>query len=225
MIPIKDSTRTRTFPVINTTLILTNIFVFIWMLTLSQAEAVETAYSLGLIPARFNAFLTEGRLLSALSPVITYQFLHGGWFHLISNMLYLWVFGDNVEDNLGHIPYLIFYLLVGGIAGLAQFYFNPLSTVPIVGASGAVAGILGAYLLICPHARVLTIIPIFFFITMAEIRAVFFLLFWFFLQLFNGLASIGIESVAVAWWAHIGGFLAGVILVKLFIRRAVCEER
>lgn len=225
MIPIKDSTRTRSFPIVNITLILTNIFVFLWMLSLSQTEMVESAYSLGLIPARFGASLAEGRLLGAFAPVITYQFLHGGWFHLIGNMLYLWVFGDNVEDNIGHVPYLIFYLLVGGVAGLAQFYFDPASTIPIVGASGAVAGILGAYLLICPQARVLTIIPIFFFITLAEIRAVFFLLFWFFLQIFNGLASIGIESVTVAWWAHIGGFLAGVVLVKLFVRRAVCEER
>jgi membrane associated rhomboid family serine protease len=225
MIPIKDSTRTRTFPIVNITLILTNIFVFIWMLSLSQAEMVQSAYNLGLIPAQFTGALREGRLLTAITPAITYQFLHGGWFHLIGNMLYLWVFGDNVEDNLGHIPYLIFYLLVGGLAGLTQIYFDPASQIPIVGASGAVAGILGAYLLICPHARVLTVIPIFFFITLAEIRAVFFLLFWFFLQIFNGLASIGLQSVTVAWWAHIGGFLAGVVLIKIFVRRRVCPER
>ncbi len=226
MIPIRDSTRTRSFPVVNITLILTNIMVFLWMLSLTQAEMVESAYSLGLIPAQFNAALREGRLLTAFTPVLTYQFVHGGWFHLIGNMLYLWVFGDNVEDNLGHIPYLFFYLVVGGIAGITQIYLGPISsTIPIVGASGAVAGILGAYLLICPNARVLTIIPIFFFVTLAEIRAVFFLVFWFILQIFNGIATIGIDSVTVAWWAHIGGFLAGVILIRLFVTRTVCEEK
>jgi membrane associated rhomboid family serine protease len=225
MIPIRDSARTRTFPIVNTTLILTNIMVFVWMLSLTQAEMLESAYGLGLIPAQFGQALSEGRLVAAVTPLVTYQFLHGGWFHLIGNMLYLWVFGDNVEDNLGHIPYLFFYLVVGGIAGFAQFSLDSASTIPIVGASGAVAGILGAYLLLCPNARVLTIIPIFFFVTLAEFRAVFFLIFWFVLQIFNGIASIGIDSVTVAWWAHIGGFLAGVILIKLFVRKSVCEEK
>lgn len=225
MIPIRDSARSRSFPIVNTTLILTNILVFLWMLSLSQTEMLESAYSLGLIPVRFAQALNEGRLLAAATPLITYQFLHGGWFHLIGNMLYLWVFGDNVEDNLGHIPYLLFYLVVGSIAGFAQFYLDSASTIPIVGASGAVAGILGGYLLLCPNARVLTIIPIFFFVTLAEFRAVFFLIFWFVLQIFNGIASIGIESVTVAWWAHIGGFLAGVILIKVFVRKSVCQEK
>ncbi len=225
MIPIRDSSRTRTFPIVNITLILTNILVFLWMLSLSQAEMFESAFSMGLIPARFSGALKEQNLFAVVSPLLTYQFLHGGWFHLISNMLYLWVFGDNVEDSLGHVQYLFFYLIVGAVAGVFQVYFDPASTIPIVGASGAVAGILGAYLLICPNARVLTIIPIFFFVTLAEVRAVFFLVFWFILQLFSGIASIGIQNVTVAWWAHIGGFLMGMALIKLFGKRYICEDK
>lgn len=225
MIPLKDSPRTRRFPLVNISLILVNIVVFLWMVTLNQSDTVNLAATSGLVPASFSSALAQRSLPAALSPLVTYQFLHGGWLHLIGNMLYLWVFGDNIEDRLGHLLYLLFYLLVGATAGIIQVLFDPSSAVPIVGASGAVAGILGAYLLSCPNARVLTIIPIFFFITLAEIRAVFFLLFWFILQLFNGIAAIGLQSVTVAWWAHIGGFVAGMLLIKVFGGKYVCEER
>lgn len=145
--------------------------------------------------------------------------------HIGSNMLYLWVFGDNVEDRLGHLRYLVFYLLIGLLAGLAQITFSPQSTVPIIGASGAVAGILGAYAVICPRARVLALVPLFLFLTVTEVPAMLFLGLWFVLQLFSGLTSIGID-MSVAWWAHIGGFLAGALLVRTFSRgrsRAGCS--
>lgn len=225
MIPIKDSSRTHRFPLVNISLILVNVIVFLWMVSLNQSETYNLAITSGLVPASFSSALAQKSFLAAFSPLVTYQFLHGGWIHLIGNMLYLWVFGDNIEDRLGHLFYLLFYLTVGATAGLIQVLFNPSSTVPIVGASGAVAGVLGAYLLSCPNARVLTIIPIFFFITLAEIRAVFFLLFWFILQLFNGIASIGLPSVTVAWWAHIGGFMAGMLFIKLFSKKYACVER
>ncbi len=225
MIPLRDSPKTHRFPLVNTSIIVLNIAIFLWMVSLSQSQLMEFSFSEGLIPANFTQNLFMGNPFAAITSLITYQFLHGGWIHLIGNILYLWVFGDNIEDRLGHGTYLLFYLVVGGVAGLFQVYFNPTSTVPIVGASGAVAGVLGAYLLSCPNARVLTIIPIFIFITIAEIRAVFFLIFWFVIQIFNGVASVGIQNVTVAWWAHIGGFLAGMAFIKLFGGKFVCEER
>ncbi len=225
MIPLKDSPRTRRFPLVNISIILINVIVFLWMVTLNQSDTFNLAATSGLVPVSFSSALAQKSLPAALSPLVTYQFLHGGWFHLIGNMLYLWVFGDNIEDRLGHLFYLLFYLLIGAAAGIIQVLFDPSSSVPIVGASGAVAGVLGAYLLSCPNARVLTIIPIFFFITLAEIRAVFFLLFWFIMQLFNGIATIGLQSVTVAWWAHIGGFVAGMLLIKVFGSKYDCVER
>ncbi len=174
----------------------------------------------GLIPARLVSELGAG-LTAAFLPLVTYQFLHGGWLHLIGNMLYLWVFGDNIEDRVGHFKYLLFYLLTGALAGLIQVFFQPGSGVPIIGASGAVAGVLGAYLVSCPRARVLALVPFFFWIPV-EVPAVTFLGFWFILQVFSGIASIGAE-VAVAWWAHIGGFLAGMLLINYFGKRIHCE--
>lgn len=222
MIPLKDSPKTRRFPIVNTALILLNIVVFVRQLALSQIELETMVFSYGLIPRTLMISLSEGNLMAAASPLLAYQFMHGGWLHIGSNMLYLWVFGDNVEDRVGHVKYLIFYLLMGILAGVAQVVFDPSSAVPIIGASGAVAGILGAYLISCPRARVLALIPIFVIFTLAEIPAVIFLGFWFILQLFSGIASIGV-GVSVAWWAHIGGFIAGIILVNLFGKKIPCE--
>jgi membrane associated rhomboid family serine protease len=185
-------------------------------LTLTERELISLAYTYGLVPAQVMA--SPAGIIS----LISYQFLHGGWFHIGSNMLYLWVFGDNIEDRLGHVKYLVFYLLTGTIAGLAQVLADPASQIPIIGASGAVAGVLGAYLISCPRARVIAIVPLFFFFTLAEIPAIIFLGFWFVLQVFSGVASIGME-VAVAWWAHIGGFIAGLALVGLFGKRIKCH--
>jgi membrane associated rhomboid family serine protease len=153
--------------------------------------------------------------------LLTSQFLHGGWLHLLGNMLYLWIFGDNIEEQLGHLRFLLFYLLTGLIAGLAQVIIEPASVIPIVGASGAIAGVLGGYLMLYPLARVSTFIPIFIFIRV-ELPAILVLGFWFITQFFNGVASIGMPTETgggVAFFAHIGGFIAGFVLVRLFGRK------
>jgi membrane associated rhomboid family serine protease len=222
MIPLKDSPKTKSFPIINIVLILINIYIFIRQLAMTDVTLHAFVFTYGLIPARLLETLASGNLQTALAPLFAYQFMHGGWLHIISNMLYLWVFGDNIEDRLGHFRYLVFYLLMGLLSGLAQVAFDPGSAVPIIGASGAVAGVLGAYLISCPRARVLALIPIFIVFTVAEIPAVIFLGFWFLLQLFQGIATIGVD-ISVAWWAHIGGFVAGALLVSLFGKRTQCE--
>ena len=222
MIPIKDSPRTRTFPIVNTVIIAINIYVFFRQLTLNNNQLVQFVYAYGLIPERFISNISEGSFLAALTPLLAHQFMHGGWLHIGSNMLYLWVFGDNIEDRMGHIRYIIFYLLMGIAAGLTQIFLDTSSAIPVIGASGAVAGILGAYLISCPKARVLALVPILFIFTLAEIPALIFLGFWFILQVFSGIASIGVD-VSVAWWAHIGGFVAGIVFVNLFGKRKTCE--
>lgn len=222
MIPLKDSPKTRRFPIVNTLLIALNIYVFLRQLGLTEAGLHGFVFMYGMVPAQVSRLLGQGAVFSALSPLVSYQFLHGGWLHIGSNMLYLWVFGDNIEDRLGHLKYLFFYLLMGILAGLVQMVLDVRSAVPVIGASGAVAGILGAYLVSCPRARVLAIIPLFIIFTLAELPAVLFLGFWFILQLFSGLATIGV-NVSIAWWAHIGGFLAGVILINFFGKKINCE--
>jgi len=150
------------------------------------------------------------------SAVLTSMFLHGGWLHIIGNMWFLWIFGDNVEDVLGHGKYLLFYLLCGFAAGLTQSFFNPGSRLPMVGASGAIAGVMGAYLVKFPHSRIVTFVLVFVFFTTVEVPAVLMLLYWFFIQLFSGLDTIGYSHLSqggTAWFAHVGGFLAGMLLV------------
>lgn len=219
MIPLRDSTKSRSFPIVNITLILANILVFIWTLGLSAEQQNFIATSYGLIPARVQAQLSAGYPFPVIFlPFITAMFLHGGWLHLLGNMLYLWIFGDNVEDRMGHLPYLIFYLTVGVIGSLAHIMANPGSQIPIIGASGAIAGVLGAYFLAYPRSRILTLVPLLFFITIVQIPAFFFLPIWFILQLVNVYGTTGVAST-VAWWAHIGGFLAGMLLVNLFPRK------
>jgi membrane associated rhomboid family serine protease len=215
VLPLSDHNPSRTTPVINILLIVVNVFFFFW--ELAQGPALEqTLFGLAFIPARF--------WISPLHPVnvigmFLSMFLHGGWLHLGGNMLYLWIFGDNIEDRLGHFRYLIFYLLCGIIATVAHAVFNPSSRMPSIGASGAIAGVLGAYILLFPKARVTTLIPIFFFITVREIPAVIVLGLWFVLQLFVGVASLGVAEAAnaggVAYFAHIGGFVAGMVLIAV----------
>lgn len=217
MIPLRDSTRSQHFPYINMALIVLNILIFFKEITLTSQKLNHFFYVFGIVPAKVEAQLAAGTPLLPLAlPFITAMFLHGNWLHIIGNMLYLWVFGDNVEDRLGHFPYLIFYLLVGIAGSTAHIIANPSSQVPIIGASGAIAGVLGAYFLSFPQARILTLVPLFFFITIIEVPALFFLFFWFLIQLLNGLSNAGLTANPVAWWAHVGGFLAGTILVKFF---------
>lgn len=215
MIPIKDVNPRRRFPIVNVTLIILNVVVFFFELQLG--ERIEKLFFLfGLIPAEVTtALATNSFSIAILLTFFTSLFLHGGWMHLLGNMLYLWVFGDNVEDKLGHFRYLIFYILSGIGASLLHVFIDPLSTIPTIGASGAIAGVLGAYMLLFPRARVITVIPIFIFLQVAELPAFLLIAFWFVIQFFNGLLSLGFQTAGmggVAWWAHIGGFVVGIIL-------------
>ncbi len=223
MIPIGDSPRSRTLPLVNWTLIALNILVFLFELSLPSRALDRFLLVWGAVPARiWGALLGQGDPFWLLT-LVTSQFLHGGWAHILGNMLYLWVFGDNVEDRMGHLRYLAFYLLCGVIAGLVQTLVLFGSRVPLIGASGAIAGVLGAYLVLFPGARVTVLAPYFFFgLGFFEVPAAVLLVMWFLLQFVNGLAAITTASPSVGgigWWAHIGGFVAGWLLVRLFARR------
>ncbi|MCL6638922.1 MAG: rhomboid family intramembrane serine protease [Firmicutes bacterium] len=214
--PLKDDIPSRTFPVVNTLLIIANLAVFLYEASLG-GHFDAFIYRHGVIPAQLVAY---GFTADQVERLTTAMFLHGGWFHVLSNMLYLWIFGDNVEDRMGHARYLLFYLLTGYVATLAHVFYVPFSKAPLVGASGAIAGVLGAYLVLFPHARVLTLVFILFFIQIVPIPAVIFLGIWFLLQVLNGTAGLSAQGAqTVAFWAHVGGFVAGMLLVKLFARR------
>lgn len=218
MIPLRDNVPSRRRPWLTIALIAANIAVFWHELTLGPTvrEFFETQ---GLVPARF--FATADWSLRAQMLLIP-MFIHVGWLHFAGNMLYLWIFGDNIEDRMGRIPYLVFYLAGGAAASFAQLALDPRSTIPIVGASGAISAILGAYLRLFPWARVLTVIPIFLFWQLIEIPALFFLVVWFVTQLANGTLALSATAQTgggPAWWAHIGGFAAGFLLARLFAPR------
>ena len=220
MLPIKDTVPSRTFPIVNSILIGLNVLVFIWLTSLNPREQASVA-TYALIPKRF--LLDLGNPSEYLT-LITSMFMHGGWAHLFSNMLALYIFGDNVEDRLGSGRYLFFYLLCGLAAAFAHIFFNANSSLPTVGASGAISGILAAYLIFFPSSRVITLIFIFFLPWFVEIPAIFYLGIWFLSQLLNGLFAVvsGVQAMGgVAWWAHIGGFVAGLILGPLLARRYV----
>ncbi len=220
MIPLKDTIPSKGFPAVNIAIIITNVLVFLYQQTLAPQELYRFIYQYGTVPQQLTGglqmFVSTGFhwsvLWTALFPLITANFLHGGWLHLIGNMLYLWVFGDNIEGRLGHPGYLFTYLAMGAGSQLLHLISAPLSPVPLIGASGAIAGVLGAYFILYPHSRVLTLVPLGFFITLIRIPAVIFLALWFLLQLANvftaGIAP-GMQQ-PVAWWAHIGGFIIGV---------------
>jgi membrane associated rhomboid family serine protease len=213
MIPIRDQIPTRQVPVVNYLLIAANVVVFILMYLAGSQQQDALAYKFALIPANVTAGLDAGDI----SDIFTSMFMHAGLAHIIGNMLYLWIFGDNVEDAMGHVKYLLFYLFGGVVASFAHVLTNPNSQIPTVGASGAIAAVLGAYLVLYPRSRVLTIIPLGFFMRMTTVPASIVLGLWFILQLFSGVLSMGgPEDVGgVAFWAHIGGFLTGVVLAKL----------
>lgn len=224
MFPLRDTVRSRTFPAVNYGLIAINVLIFLIEASLGPRGFDNVINILGIVPAR----LSLSQPLS-LFTLFTSMFLHGSWFHLISNMWTLYIFGDNVEDRMGTVRYLVFYLLAGVISGVVHIVVSitvygidsPLARIPTVGASGAIAGVLGAYLILYPRSRVITLIPLLILPWFVEIPAFIFLGFWFFSQLSSGLLSLGSYGVfgGIAWWAHIGGFIVGVLLVKLFIRR------
>jgi len=207
MFPIRDTQPSYSRPIVTILIIVLNVMVFLYEFTLDEYSRNYFIANYGLIPARFHA-----------SAVITSMFLHGGWLHILGNMWFLWIFGDNIEDVLGHAKYLVFYLLCGIAAGLTQTVFNVGSRLPMVGASGAIAGVMGAYLVKFPRARIVTLVFVFFFITTIDVPATLMLLYWFFIQIFNGIGTIGYSHLSqggTAWFAHVGGFIAGIILVNL----------
>lgn len=213
MIPIRDINPSKTYPVVTYSLILVNVFVFI--IEISQGSGITRfIYYYGLVPARYTiseyaAYFTPTQQIVSL---VTFMFLHGGFWHLLGNMWSLYIFGDNIEDRLGPLRFFIFYVLCGLFSGFFHFIANYYSNVPTIGASGAIAGVMGAYFILFPHSRILTLIPIFFIPYFIEIPAFFFLGIWFLLQLVNASAKAG----GIAWWAHIGGFIMGIVLLKLF---------
>ena len=215
MIPLYDTLRSRRFPLVNWMLIILNGMVFYYELKLGEEGLFRFIHTWGLVPFQLASTPAETWLT-----LITSMFLHGGWFHILSNMWMLLIFGDNVESRMGSGGYLIFYLLCGIAAALTQTYLSMASTTPVIGASGAIAGILGAYLILFPRSRIASLVPILFIFTIIEIPAVLFLGFWFVSQLFSGWQSLqGADMSSVAWWAHIGGFVFGMLAVHLFARR------
>ncbi len=223
MIPLRDDNPSHSKPYVSITFIALCVLVFLWQVSLGTVGGQHAIYAFGLIPAvLFGAeqLPPELRLVPAELTVFTSMFMHGGWMHLIGNMLYLWIFGDNVEDSMGHGRFIVFYFLCGIAAALAQAIPEPGSVIPMVGASGAISGVLGAYLLLHPHARVLFVVPLGFFLHTMRLPAGFVLAFWFVLQLIsNAFAQAG--EGGVAFRAHIGGFLAGMALVSVFKHRNV----
>lgn len=226
MIPIKDDNPTRYFPVATILLILANIGVFIHQMTLGS-ESQAFIYRLGVIPWEITHFQEASHMpfnyrsnMPNVFTLFTSMFVHGGIFHLLGNMLYLWIFGDNIESLVGHLRFLIFYLCCGLGAAFVRIITGPNSLIPMIGASGAISGVLGAYLLRFPRAKVHVLIFFFFFIRVVRVSALFVLGFWFLIQLFNGLGALKLgETGGVAWFAHIGGFIAGMILIYPFEKK------
>lgn len=222
MIPLRDHNPSGTFPYVTISLIVVNSLLFLYEVSLGPSlERFLLRY--GLVPFLVTHVdqIPGLSLLDVAPTFLTSMFLHGGWLHVIGNMWYLWIFGDNVEDRMGHGRFLVFYVACGLIAALVHYSFNPQSKLPTVGASGAIAGVLGAYLLCFPRARVDLLVVFFLFIDVVSVPAAFVLFFWFIIQFFNGMLSLGAATAqtgGVAWWAHIGGFVAGFLFARTFPR-------
>ena len=208
MFPISDVIPSRTPPIVTVAIIVVNVLIFLYQLTLPEPALQMFVGAYAVVPAHFHP-----------ATLITSQFLHGGVLHVGGNMLYLWIFGDNVEDRLGHARFVLFYLFAGAAAAILQILFNPFSTVPMIGASGAIAGVMGAYFVLYPHSRVLTVVFLLFILDVVEIPAIFFLGVWFIMQLMSGVGSIGVSmGGGTAFWAHVGGFVVG-FLAGVGLRR------
>jgi membrane associated rhomboid family serine protease len=231
MIPIRDKNPSGTFPYVTIGIIVINVLIFLYELSLGSGLG-EFIMKFGVVPLKVSYYSQASDLTvtNTFFPFISSMFLHGGFIHLIGNMWFLWIFGDNIEDKLGHFKFIAFYFLCGIIASSVHVFFNSQSNVPCIGASGAIAGVLGAYMVTFPRARVVTIVPIFVFIQIMELPAIVVLGFWFVIQFFSGVASItaSTSGAGVAWWAHIGGFAAGVIIlyiVRIFSARKPVRRR
>jgi membrane associated rhomboid family serine protease len=217
MFPLRDTQPSYSRPLITVLIIILNVVVFLHEVSLDEYSRNYFIAHYGLIPARFH-----------FSAILTSMFMHGGWMHIIGNMWFLWIFGDNVEDAFGHFKYLVFYLLCGIAAAFTQVLFSPGSRLPMVGASGAIAGVMGAYLIKFPRSRIVTLVFIFIFITTIEVPAGLMLAYWFIIQFFSGVGTIGYSHVSqggTAFFAHIGGFITGMILVGVMGTRQIYVRR
>lgn len=220
MIPLRDANPAHSVPFVNYAIIGVNAIAFFFELSLG-IHLEEFIFQFGVIPLRFVDAIQSSQIDAAvIVPFFSSMFLHGGWMHLIGNMWFLYIFGDNVEDRLGHARYAVFYILSGLAAAWTQIIINPSSEIPMVGASGAIAGVLAGYVLMFPYAKVLTLIPIFFFYQVTELPAYLFLGLWFLMQMVSGMMSLGIGADAggIAWWAHIGGFGCGAVFIFVLKR-------
>lgn len=231
MFPVTDTVRSRTFPFVNVAVIIACVVVFVYELTLSVVDINAFFMDYGVVPRELTDWLESPSGLEQPATIVTSTFVHGGWLHLIGNMLFLWVFGDNVEDALGHVKYAVFYVVAATAAVALQVAVDTDSLIPMVGASGAIAGVLGAYLVLYPRATVGTVIPLLWFFGPIPIPAIFLIGLWFFMQLLTGVASLGADaqgvSEGVAVFAHIGGFVAGlaiVLVLRPFIRTRSYER-
>ncbi|MBN1853699.1 MAG: rhomboid family intramembrane serine protease [Pirellulales bacterium] len=223
MFPIQDTVPGRNPPITTWAIILANCGIFLLEISLPEQGLHQLFYLFGIVPARYThpewaAYV--GFPVDNYWPFLTSIFLHGSWFHILANMWTLWIFGNNVEDRMGPLGFLLFYLLCGIGAGVVHLATNPASTVPTVGASGAIAGVMGAYFILFPYSRLIIVVPIFFWPFFLEIPAVSYLLIWFLIQLFSGTAALATPAQVggIAWWAHIGGFLCGLLTFALFIK-------
>jgi len=221
MIPLRDNVISKRLPIVTWVLILINVLVFVFMISLRPESQTQVIFTFGVVPSRLNLSQPLQMLQQPeeLLSLLTSQFLHANWFHLLSNMWILFIFGDNVEDLMGKRRFLIFYLLSGFVANFAHAYAVPDTQIPAVGASGAIAGVLGAYFLLFPHARVQTVVFIFIIPWFIQIPAVLYLGVWFIMQLSQGLIDVDQSVGGVAWWAHIGGFVFGLVAVHVFVQR------
>jgi len=225
MIPLKDNIPSQRAPIVTVGLIAINVLVFLRQLMLSPKGQMRFVYFYGLIPVEIvSGDLLVPHPVPLYATILTSMFVHGGLFHIAGNMLYLWIFGDNVEDRMGRTRFLVFYLLSGLAAALTQTLVSPDSTIPMVGASGAISGVLGAYLVLFPHAGVVTLVIFGWFIRLVEIPALVVLGFWIVVQVLSGVFTIGAQVGGVAWFAHIGGFFAGLIMALPLKRRAARLE-
>jgi membrane associated rhomboid family serine protease len=229
MIPIKDTIPRVGFPSLTWTLIAINGIIFIFEISIPQNILSQIFYVFGLVPARYS--LPKWAYIHGLSfddylSFLTNMFLHGGWLHILGNMWFLYLFGSRVEDRMGHIRFLIFYLLSGIAANVIFFLVDIHSKIPEFGASGAIAGVMGAYIVMFPKARIVTLIFVLFFPFFVDLSAFFYIGFWFILQLFSGTLSFASQKTgAVAWWAHIGGFIAGIVLLPFFRKREYSHRK
>jgi len=215
MLPLYDTVRIRRFPLVNVALIAANVLVFLYELQLSPSALKSFIFTWALIPAHLISDPS-----TAWTTIFSAMFLHGSWVHLLGNMWFLHIFGDNVEARMGKLRYLLFYLLSGVAAVLLQTYLQPDGQQPMIGASGAIAGVLGAYLISFPRARIASLVPILFIFTIIEVPAALFLIIWFLIQVYSGLFAMqGASASGIAWWAHIGGFIFGLIMVFFFSKR------